>query len=154
MSVKAMQKLNPPCKWLDEAGEVAADYTPHKQLYLKRVAQKSNGQLSTVSDGKVFIGDDVHIKSDFEGEIEFFHAKYHDSKLSDTAPWTPNQRSELIDLFKNDSQLEYVEFEIRTSDDFLQQSPYKNGMKVRIYRDDIYKSFKQGEAQVTQKVVL
>ena len=98
----------------EERGEVAADYTPHKQLYLKRVAQKSNGQLSTVSDGKVFIGDDIHIKTKKNefGVAQYNQAKYHDSKLSDTAPWTPNQRSELIDLFKNDSQLEYVEFEI------------------------------------------
>ncbi len=34
-----------------------------------------------------------------------------DSKLKATSPWTANQKSELIDVFKNNPNKKYIEFE-------------------------------------------
>jgi hypothetical protein len=63
-----------------------------------------HGQLhiENLTGGKRIIGDDVFIKNDIDDlGVSFKRAIYHDSKLSSGSPWTPNQRSELIDIFSN-----------------------------------------------------
>ena len=57
--------------------------------------------------------------------------------------WTANQKSELIDVFKNNPNKKYIEFEVRSDNDILlEKGAPKNFNKqknVRIYREDVYK---------------
>lgn len=66
---------------------------------------------------------------------------------------TPNQRSEIIDIYKNDASKPYLEFEVRNGVKYFDpKSKFNNGTIVRIYRGDIYKSFKEGTSVKTVKV--
>ena len=83
------------------------DYTHLKQVYLKGV--KDN-----------IIADDLFVKElrDERGR-SYFKAIISDSKLKATSPWTANQKSELIDVFKNNPNKKYIEFEVRSADKYL-----------------------------------
>ena len=67
-----------------------------------------------------------------------------DSKLNATSPWTANQKRELIDVFKNNPNKKYIEFEVR-SDKLPISSPIKKTDKIRIYREDVYKIISEGD---------
>lgn len=58
--------------------------------------------------------------------------------------WTANQKSELIDVFKNNPNKKYIEFEVR-SDKLPINSPIKKTDKIRIYREDVYKIISEGD---------
>ena len=108
------------------------DYTHLKQVYLKGV--KDN-----------IIADDLFVKElrDERGR-SYFRAIISDSKLNATSPWTANQKSELIDVFKNNPNKKYIEFEVR-SDKLPINSPIKKTDKIRIYREDVYKIISEGD---------
>ena len=108
------------------------DYTHLKQVYLKGV--KDN-----------IIADDLFVKElrDERGR-SYFKAIISDSKLKATSPWTANQKSELIDVFKNNPNKKYIEFEVR-SDKLPINSPIKKTDKIRIYREDVYKIISEGD---------
>ena len=108
------------------------DYTHLKQVYLKGV--KNN-----------IIADDLFVKElrDERGR-SYFRAIISDSKLKATSPWTANQKSELIDVFKNNPNKKYIEFEVR-SDKLPINSPIKKTDKIRIYREDVYKIISEGD---------
>ena len=114
------------------------DYTHLKQVYLKGV--KDN-----------IIADDLFVKKVFDEveEVDYFRAIISDSKLKATSPWTANQKSELIDVFKNNPNKKYIEFEVRSSKSELQKfnSPenFSTGSRVRIYREDVYKIISEGD---------
>ena len=114
------------------------DYTHLKQVYLKGV--KDN-----------IIADDLFVKKVFDEveEVDYFRAIISDSKLKATSPWTANQKSELIDVFKNNPNKKYIEFEVRSDNDILlEKGAPKNFNKqknVRIYREDVYKIISEGD---------
>lgn len=114
------------------------DYTHLKQVYLK-------GQKETI------IADDLFVKQVFDEveEVDYFRAVISDSKLNTNSPWTKNQKSELIDVFKNNPNKKYIEFEVRTNNKFLKEAnapkDFMQDIKVRIYREDVYKIISEGE---------
>jgi hypothetical protein len=76
---------------------------------------------------------------------------YHDSKLSNAAPWTPNQQTDIIDVFNQTNPPDFIEFQVRNGTDYFTQK-YPNSIvgtdfKVRIYREDVYKSISNGEGE-------
>ncbi|AEK23349.1 hypothetical protein [Capnocytophaga canimorsus] len=77
-------------------------------------------------------------------EVDYFRAVISDSKLNAGSPWTANQKSELIDVFKNNPDKKYIEFEVR-SDKLPINSPIKKTDKIRIYRENVYKIISEGE---------
>ena len=113
------------------------DYTHLKQIYLKGV--KNN-----------IIADDLFVKElrDERGR-SYFKAIISDSKLKATSPWTANQKSELIDVFKNNPNKKYIEFEVRSDKKYLgnlaTDIDFNQNRKVRIYREDVYKIISEGE---------
>ncbi|MFK8296575.1 hypothetical protein ACI760_10360 [Capnocytophaga canimorsus] len=108
------------------------EYTHLKQIYLKGV--KDN-----------IIADDLFVK-EFRDERgrSYFRAVISDSKLNTGSPWTANQKSELIDVFKNNPDKKYIEFEVRSDDKYLPQHLQGN-IKVRIHREDVYKIISEGD---------
>ena len=79
----------------------------------------------------------------------YFKAIISDSKLKATSPWTANQKSELIDIFKNNPNKKYIEFEVRSDKKYLgnlaTDIDFNQNRKVRIYREDVYKIISEGE---------
>ena len=114
------------------------DYTHLKQVYLKGV--KDN-----------IIADDLFVKKVFDEveEVDYFRAIISDSKLKATSPWTANQKSELIDVFKNNPNKKYIEFEVRSADkylgDLINNKNFRDNKKIRIYREDVYKIISEGD---------
>ena len=114
------------------------DYTHLKQVYLKGV--KDN-----------IIADDLFVKKVFDEveEVDYFRAIISDSKLKATSPWTANQKSELIDVFKNNPNKKYIEFQVRTNNTLLKEAnapeKFRQGTTIRIYREDVYKIISEGE---------
>lgn len=127
-------------------------YIHHAQFYLKRVAEKFTGSpKQTVSGGKTIIGDDVHVVKhyDDDGIFDYHRAKINDSKYRDSSPWTPNQKSELINRFKNNSKLEYIEFEVRSELSRYPNTPFtQTNKKVRVYREDVFKTTSDGNGTI------
>jgi len=90
---------------------------------------------------------------------KIYAARYHDSKLTDAAPWTTNQKSEIIEKFRNNEGSidldgrQYLDFEVRNTDDTLSKKAtdgdfsnfLQRGDKIRVYKDDIYKSISNGD---------
>ncbi len=81
---------------------------------------------------------------------------YHDSKLTKNAPWTPNQSSEIIDKFTSGNGvltdtkgLQYVELEVKSSANYFKDygGVLKTGDKIRIYKNEIYKSISNGDGK-------
>ena len=113
------------------------DYTHLKQIYLKGV--KDN-----------IIADDLFVKElrDERGR-SYFRAIISDSKLKATSPWTANQKSELIEVFKNNPNKKYIEFEVRSADkylgDLIKNKNFRDNKKIRIYREDVYKIISEGD---------
>ncbi|MGV4600730.1 hypothetical protein, partial [Ornithobacterium rhinotracheale] len=97
-----------------------------------------------------FLADELFLKQvrDNRGRT-YFRAIISDSKLSKTSPWTPNQKSELINVFRDNPNKKFIEFEVRTNNIILKdlKSPEKfiQGVKVRIYREDVYKIISDGD---------
>ena len=114
------------------------DYTHLKQVYLKGV--KDN-----------IIADDLFVKKVFDEveEVDYFRAIISDSKLKATSPWTANQKSELIDVFKNNPNKKYIEFQVRRNNTLLKEAnapeKFRQGITIRIYREDVYKIISEGE---------
>ena len=103
-----------------------------KQIHLKGV--KNN-----------IIADDLFVKQvrDERGRT-YFRAVISDSKLNANSPWTANQKSELIDVFKKDPNKKYIEFEVRSDDKYLPKDLQGN-IKIRIHREDVYKIISEGD---------
>ena len=82
-------------------------------------------------------------------EVDYFRAIISDSKLNATSPWTANQKSELIDVFKNNPNKKYIEFQVRTNNTLLKEAnapeKFRQGTTIRIYREDVYKIISEGD---------
>lgn len=97
------------------------------------------------------IADDLFVKKVFDEieEIDYYRAVISDSKLNAGSPWTKNQKSELIDIFKNDKSKEFIEFEVRSDKkylgDLVSDIDFNQSKKVRIYREDVYKIISEGD---------
>ncbi|MGV4523785.1 hypothetical protein, partial [Ornithobacterium rhinotracheale] len=77
----------------------------------------------------------------------YFRAIISDSKLSKTSPWTPNQKSELINVFRDNPNKKFIEFEVRTELEKLPiDSPIKTKDKVRVYKEEVYKIISDGNS--------
>ncbi|WP_449012192.1 UDP-N-acetylenolpyruvoylglucosamine reductase [Ornithobacterium rhinotracheale] len=74
----------------------------------------------------------------------YFRAIISDSKLSKTSPWTPNQKSELINVFRDNPNKKFIEFEVRTIDSKLPKE-FQGNTNVRIHREDVYKIISDGD---------
>ena len=63
--------------------------------------------------------------------------------------WTANQKSELIDVFKNNPNKKYIEFQVRTNNTLLKEAnapeKFRQGTTIRIYREDVYKIISEGD---------
>ncbi len=77
--------------------------------------------------------------------ISYTKAIYNDCKYSDLAGWTPNQKSEIINLFKNDSDLDYVTIELRSANERLVGTNVQQGDFIRLYRNDVFKTTSDGQ---------
>lgn len=77
-------------------------------------------------------------------EIEYYKVIYNDNKFSAKSPWTPNQKEEIIDFFKDNPNEKFITLEIRSANKFLEDSPVKKNGLVRLYREDIYKTLSNG----------
>lgn len=135
---KAFEALvNSKIKKIPPFSTLFKDYTHLMQIHLKGV-------------NKSIIADDLFVKQvrDNRGRT-YFRAIISDSKLSKTSPWTPNQKSELINVFRDNPNKKFIEFEVRTNNIILKdlKSPEKfiQGVKVRIYREDVYKIISDGD---------
>ena len=91
-----------------------------------------------------------------------FKAVYHDSKLSTNTPWTANQRTEIIDKFKNnypdvktDNLGSYLEFEVKSSSTYFKDYDelLETGDKIRIYKTDVYKSISNGDGKLITQTI-
>jgi CxxC motif-containing protein len=136
--VTGLLKTKEPFKTFHEKG-----FKHLKQIYMR-------GQ----SD--VMIADDLLVKAarDSRGR-RYLKAVINDSKLSSKSPWTPNQKSQLIDVFKKNPNKKYIEFEVRTvSSKLPADSPVKTGDIIRIYRDDVYKTISNGSDEFGETIKL
>ncbi|MFU2095102.1 hypothetical protein, partial [Ornithobacterium rhinotracheale] len=122
---KAFEALvNSKIKKIPPFSTLFKDYTHLTQIHLKGV-------------NKSIIADDLFVKKVYDEieEIEYFRAIISDSKLSKTSPWTPNQKSELINVFRDNPNKKFIEFEVRTELEKLPiDSPIKTKDKVRVYK--------------------
>ncbi|CAI9429317.1 hypothetical protein MSHRCOH1_03815 [Candidatus Ornithobacterium hominis] len=107
-------------------------------------------QIHLKGRSKNIVADDLFVKQvrDNRGRT-YFRAIISDSKLTRKSPWTPNQKSELINVFRDNPNKKFIEFEVRTNNTILKdlKSPEKfiQGVKVRIYREDVYKIISDGD---------
>jgi ribosome-interacting GTPase 1 len=133
----AKNGLEPPFDvWL------AQEYKHFSQLYIK--------------NSKVVIGDDVFVKEaiDQATGLPYFRAIYHDSKLNPGTSWTSNQKTELIEWFKNNPTKNFITFEVRSNLDPTKGYIIKQTDKVRIYKTDVWKSISNGKgARLITEVV-
>ncbi|MGV4553740.1 hypothetical protein, partial [Ornithobacterium rhinotracheale] len=92
-----------------------------------------------------FLADELFLKQvrDNRGRT-YFRAIISDSKLSKTSPWTPNQKSELINVFRDNPNKKFIEFEVRTIDSKLPKE-FQGNTNVRIHREDVYKIISDGD---------
>ena len=81
---------------------------------------------------------------DVDGDFEYFRIIYNDNKFGINSPWTPNQKSEIIDKFKDDPNLEYITLEVRTVDVGRNNIEFGYESQIRLYREDVYKSISNG----------
>ncbi|MCG8207857.1 UDP-N-acetylenolpyruvoylglucosamine reductase [Tenacibaculum finnmarkense genomovar finnmarkense] len=81
-------------------------------------------------------------------EIDYYRAVINDTKLTKNSPWTPNQKEELINAFKNTNK-KYIEFEVRNNERALKNmdlpdNKFTTGSEVRIYKEDVFKIIGDG----------
>ncbi|MEL6561584.1 MAG: hypothetical protein AAFQ94_25575, partial [Bacteroidota bacterium] len=124
-------EVAPFSNWIEDG------YEHYTQLHLK-----------SLNSDKRIIGDDVFIKAVSSNGVSYKKAIYHDSKLKEGSPWTENQKSELIKIFETTDK-PYVEFEVRSSNTKLNTNGLlSTGEKVRIYREDVYKTISDENLQI------
>lgn len=128
-----IKTINPPF-----ADLIADGFTHLDQIHL----------LCVGLNGKKIIADDLFVKlvKDDKGR-PYYRGVISDSKLSSGSPWTDNQKSELINIFRDDKTREFIEFEVRSADKNLPKDMGGN-IKVRIYRDDVYKVISNEAGQI------
>lgn len=122
---------------------------PFKTLFQN--GYKHLTQIYIKGSSKVVIADDLFVIKQFDEvlEIDYFRAVINDSKLSVNSPWTPNQKSELIDIFKNNPNKKYIKFEVRSTKGELNKfdlpdESFVQGSEIRIYREDVFKIISDG----------
>ncbi|MGP6558183.1 hypothetical protein ACT4R9_03740 [Ornithobacterium rhinotracheale] len=142
---KAFEALvNSKIKKIPPFSTLFKDYTHLTQIHLKGV-------------NKSIIADDLFVKQvrDNRGRT-YFRAIISDSKLSKTSPWTPNQKSELINVFRDNPNKKFIEFEVRSDKRFLgnlaDDIEFNQSRKIRIYREDVYKIISEGEGIKTPPI--
>ncbi|MDR2223879.1 MAG: UDP-N-acetylenolpyruvoylglucosamine reductase [Flavobacteriaceae bacterium] len=119
---------------------ITGGFTHSDQIHLLRVGP----------NGKKIIADDLFVKLvKYDKGRPYYRGVISDSKLSSGSPWTDNQKSELINIFRDDKIREFIEFEVRTNNDFLIKNGAPNGFstktKIRVYREDVYKIISEGD---------
>ncbi|MBW3520008.1 fibronectin type III domain-containing protein [Flavobacterium sp. NKUCC04_CG] len=136
--------INPPFKDLLEDG-----YEKLSQIHLLRTG-----------GSKKLIADDLFVKELFDETegLYYYRAVISDSKLNVGSPWTPNQRTELIDIFAKDETKKFIEYEVRSNSEFLgrlaNDADFLQSKKVRIYREDVYKIISEGDQIKTPPIKL
>ena len=85
------------------------------------------------------------------GEVLYIKVVYNDSKYSNAAGWTDNQKTEIIDFFKNNPD-KYIVMKVRTSPDKLINTPISQGSEIRLYRQDVYKTISDGNGNFGQTI--
>jgi hypothetical protein len=129
-------------------------YKELKQIYLKRVTSLKNNTLNIVADN-LLVKQATEIVN---GQtVTYWRAVINDCKLSLGSPWTDNQRSELIDMFKNvaddsaqdianGTEKAFIKYEVRSATENIVGRPsnFVVGTEIRIYKRDIYKTISNG----------
>lgn len=136
-STKVANNTNPPCgAWGGNGNGIQ-----HAQLHCKDLG---TGKRVILDDAIV---DPISVATTPAGD-PIYKLIYHDSKLTNLAPWSKNQKSEIIDVFMNNSNLDYIDFEVRNVSSYfddIPNSPLDTEVTIRIYRGDIYKSISNGD---------
>lgn len=117
--------------WANLASDLAQYATDPSWFHGMQVRIKS---LGSGANGLRIYADDLFLKN----EGAYKRAIFNDTKLTDAAPWTKNQRTELVKRFKDNPTWPYLEFEIRTV--FPPPTGFPQGTIIRIYRQDVYKT--------------
>ncbi|QYS89497.1 hypothetical protein [Flavobacterium davisii] len=139
---------NPPCNSWGGNG----NRTHYTQLQV--------GEPKVILDDALV--DPVAVTTDARGR-KTYKAIYHDSKLTNNAPWTTNQKSEIIDKFTTGKGVltdangaQYLEFEVKNTNETLSKLDgnfLKSGDKIRVYKTDIYKSISNGDGKSIIKTI-
>ena len=141
---RVLSTIDPPFKTLIENG--------YKKL--------SQIQLKGMNKSKSIVADDLLVKEQVDNltGLSYFRGVLNDSKLTNNSPWTDNQLDELVNVFKNDKNISYIEFEVRTSDDLLsiQGAPanFIQSSRIRIYREDVFKTISNNKGQFGETLKL
>lgn len=117
----------------------------------KSFLDRGYGHLTQINlmagNGKNIIADDLlPIVVNEGGVFSYFKVVINDSKLSKNAPWTENQLSEIIQPFKDNPNLQYINFEVRSAMDIIAKNAkilppnFRTGLKIRLYRQDVLKT--------------
>ncbi|WP_254050314.1 hypothetical protein [Myroides sp. N17-2] len=127
-----IKTINPPF-----ADLIADGFTHLDQIYLLRKGGSKN-----------IIADDLFVKlvKDEKGR-PYYKAVISDSKLTNGSPWTDNQWSELIEIFQNNKNLPFIEYQIRSIDSNLPKN-LRGNIDIRIYREDVYKIISDGAGNI------
>ncbi|HAA15098.1 MAG TPA: hypothetical protein DCE41_26750 [Cytophagales bacterium] len=111
-----------------------------EQDHLPQLHVRANG-----STNRVILDDAIVNRNVFVDPItlqSYRRVTYHDSKLTRNSPWSTNQNSDIIQPFRDDPSLEYIQLEVRSGGDYFQNfsTELQQGNIIRIYREDVYKS--------------
>lgn len=87
-----------------------------------------------------------------DGSLDYVKVIYNDSKLNASTAWSANQNKEIISYFKNNPDVEFIKMEVRTDNKFLQNTPIKQGVEVRLYRGDVYKTISDGNGNFGKSI--
>jgi hypothetical protein len=99
-------------------------------------------------NGNIVIMDNAFVQEviALDGTVEYIRVAYNDSKYTNAAGWSPNQKSEIITVFKNDKSKQFIRMTIRTETNRLKELGLKlsKGDEVRLYREDVFKTISDG----------
>lgn len=101
-------------------------------------------------NGSKVIMDNAFVKAvkNEAGITQYYKVIYNDNKFGNLSSWTPNQKTEVINYFKNNPSKEFITMEVRTSDDLLEAAgitTLNQGDNIRLYRQDVYKTLSNGD---------
>ena len=105
-------------------------------------------------NGNMVIMDNAFVQEvkDLDGTLDYIKVAYNDSKYSNAAGWTDNQKSEIITIFKNDTNKQFIELKVRTENRFLNNTPISQNSTIRLYRQDVFKTISDGSGNFGQTI--
>ncbi len=162
-------------KWNKRSSEIASNNTKFAKA---RKFEKTNSELirnnsnppcsAWGGNGDRFVLDQLHVRAKgstkrvvFDDALidpkiytdqatlqKYRKVIYHDSKLSSSAPWSTNQNTDIVQVFRDNPNKKFIELNVRSSSKYFgdyPNSPIGFNDKLRIYREDVYKSISNGD---------